>query len=92
MKEKEGEPTQFRLFQEEDPRINRKDALSRFKQTGLPAKRVREGQEMIIARSEDKRAVKKEIKAVKKKLEKISAAQDRKHRKFMLDKRIADLP
>lgn len=92
MTEKDKEPMQFRLFQEEDPRINRQDALSRLKQTGLPAKRVREGQEMLIARREEKRTVKKRIKAVKKKLEEISAAYDRKHQKYTLRKRIADLP
>lgn len=90
---KEGEKSvQFRLFQEENPDIENADALSRLKQTGLPAKRVRGGKEMIIARRKDREAVKKEIKAVKKKLGEISAAQDKEHQKFMLDKRIADLP
>ncbi len=92
MKKGGEESVQFRLFQEGKPDIKNADALSHLKQTGLPAEKVRAGKEMLIARSEEKRAVRKKIKSVKEKLKKISAAQDREHQKFMLGKRIADLP
>lgn len=78
-------PTQFRLFQEESPEVSRKEeqALNpeeKLKSRGRP--------EDKIARSKEKRSVKKEIKVVKEKINRVVRQQDEAHLKFVLRQRL----